>query len=82
VYELICRIDEATQQQIGLCADFAAALGAYRAGAWEEAIARFYGCLKHESEDGPSHFCITLCEEYKEQPPEEAWNGVVRLTKK
>jgi len=82
VYELISRLDEADRQQGSLCADFADALGAYRGGAWEEAIERFYGCLKRYGEDGPSLFYITLCAQYKEQPPEESWDGVIRLTKK
>jgi len=82
IYELICRLDKADRQQGSLCADFAEALGAYRRGSWEEAIERFYGCLKHYDGDGPSLFYITLCEQYKEHPPEESWNGVIRLTKK
>ena len=84
IHELLCRLEEATEQQRRLCALFAEALGAYRRQAWEEAIEKFYDMLTHDGDkaDGPALFYVKLCEQYREHPPVEAWNGVVRLVKK
>jgi len=84
IHELLCRLGEATERQRSLCALFAEALGAYRQQAWEEAIEKFDDILSRDSDkaDGPALFYIKLCEQYREHPPAEAWNSVVRLVKK
>ena len=82
VYELLGRLGEANGQQRGLCADFAEALGAFRTRHWVEAIEQFEKCIAHYGGDGPSSFYKTLCEQYCENPPGEAWDGIVRLTQK
>ncbi len=82
VYELLCRLAEANGQQRGLCADFAEALAAYRGQRWGEAIEQFEKCIVHYGGDGPSLFYKRVCEQYRENPPEEAWAGVVPLTQK
>jgi len=84
IHELLCRLEESTAQQRSLCTLFAEALGAYRRQAWEEAIEKFAAILSHDTDkaDGPALFYVKLCEQYREHPPVEAWNGVVRLVKK
>jgi adenylate cyclase len=82
VYELLSRLDEANSQRRGLCADFAVALAAFRMRRWVEAIEQFEKCITHYGGDGPSSFYKTLCEQYRENPPGEAWDGIVRLTQK
>jgi adenylate cyclase len=82
VYELLCRLGEANGQQQGLCADFAEALAAFRKRRWGEAIENFEQCIAHYGGDGPSSFYKKLCEQYCDNPPVEAGDGIVRLTQK
>jgi len=82
VHELLCRLGDANSQQRGVCADFAEALAAYRGQRWGEAIERFEECIAHYEGDGSSLFYKRLSEQYCEAPPEDAWDGIVRLTQK
>ena len=82
VYELLGRLAEANGQQQSLCADFAEALAAFRTRHWGEAIEKFEKCIAHYGEDGPSLFYKQLCEQYRESPPGETWDGLVRVTQK
>lgn len=82
VHELICCRKESNEQQKSLCAIFCKALSAYRGQSWEEAMEMFYACMKICREDGPSLFYSKLCENYRENPPGEMWNGLVYLNKK
>ena len=82
VCELICHIEESSEQQRNLCAMFAEALSAYRRQSWEEAIEIFYESLEVCKEDGPSIFYLKLCKGYRENPPREMWDGLVCLNKK
>jgi adenylate cyclase len=82
VYELLCRLEEANGQQRGLCAEFAEALAACRKQRWEEAIEAFEKCIAHSGGDGPSLYYKKLCEQYRDNPPGDAWDGIVRLTQK
>jgi adenylate cyclase len=81
---LLCRLEESNTQQKGLCARFAEGLAAYRRQAWQEAIETFSELSSRSSHkgDGPSRFYIKLCEEYREKPPEAAWDGVVHIVSK
>ncbi len=82
VYELICRIEESSKQQRGLCEIFSIALNAFRRQSWEEAIKGFNKSMEIHSKDGPSFFYLELCEKYRENPPGETWDGLVSLEKK
>jgi adenylate cyclase len=84
IHELLCSIETAQPSQRLLCAQFAAALDAYRKREWDQAIAQFSALLHHPKTqgDGPSQFYVTLCEQYKAHPPRAAWTGVVRVTQK
>jgi adenylate cyclase len=84
VHELLCGIDEVRPYQHLLCAQFAAALDAYRKREWDRAIEQFSALIHHPSTqgDGPSLFYVKLCEQYKAHPPRATWTGVVRVSQK
>ena len=82
VNELICRIEDSSEQQRSLCAIFAEALSAYKRKSWKEAIEKLHESLQIDKEDRPSLFYLELCEKYRENPPVEMWNGIVCMDKK
>ena len=83
VYELLDKIEDADEKQKNACAIFADALSAFRKRAWDEAIEKFNRSMeKFGGEDGPSGYYIELCEQYKQNPPEETWNEIVCIGKK
>ena len=57
---------------------------AYRKREWDQAIDQFSALIHHPSTqgDGPSLFYVTLCEQYKANPPRATWTGVVRVAQK
>ena len=61
---------------------FAAALSAFKRRSWDEAEAKLHRALEIWQADGPAHFYLKFCEEYKTNPPGEAWDGVIALDKK
>ncbi|NIM96913.1 MAG: hypothetical protein GTO24_02155 [candidate division Zixibacteria bacterium] len=82
IYELMCRIEESDENQRRDCAVFAEAMGAFRTQSWDEAMEKFHQCLENRGKDGPSLFYAGLCEQYRQTPPEEPWDGVVHMEKK
>jgi adenylate cyclase len=82
VHELICRLEEADGKQKAGCAMFAEALAAFRKKSWDEAAEKFRGCLESLPGDEPSRFYMRLCEQHKNHPPEETWDGVVNMDTK
>ncbi len=83
VHELIARAADATPSDRERCVMFAAALAAYRRGAWPEAM-RFWQEVVRAcgSDDGPSRFYLRWCEAHAGQPPGADWDGVVRMDEK
>jgi len=82
IHELVCRLEESDENQRRACALFAEALGAFRRQSWDEAVEQFHQCIETLGKDGPSHFYITLCEQYSKSPAQETWDEVVTLEKK
>ena len=82
VYELLCRMEESDEKQKKACEIFAEALGAFRRRSWDEATEKFRESIENSGKDGPAHFYIKLCEQYKTNPPEEPWEGVIPLEEK
>jgi adenylate cyclase len=82
VHELVCRLEESSAQQRSLCAIFDEALGAYSQQSWQKAIKIFEESMKIFREDGPSFYYLRLCEQYLKHPPEEEWDGSIRLANK
>ena len=82
LHELICPKDESSEKHRNLCGLFAEALSAYRRQSWEKAIDKLKASLQVSEQDGPSLFYLRLCKKYRENPPGESWDGLVRLHKK
>ena len=82
VHELICRLEDSSEQQRSFCAIFHEALHAFTSQSWREAIKIFNESRKIAGEDSPSDYYLRLCAEYMKNPPEERWDGSIRLTKK
>jgi len=62
-------------------AAFAAALTAFRAGAWSEAHDGFAAFAARYPADGPSRYYESLARDWRQNPP-ASWPGAVRLTAK
>ena len=82
IYGLLCPQETSTEEQRRACLIFNEALTAFRGQSWDEAIEKFKRSMEGFGEDGPSSFYIKLCEEYKRNPPETGWDGVVHMDKK
>ena len=64
------------------CRRFEAGLEKYKQARWDEAIAAFRQVLEIRPGDPPSELYIRRCEDLKESPPPEPWDGVFTMTKK
>ena len=82
VHELLGRKEEVEEKVKSACVIFAEALGAFKRQSWDEAREKFSESLEKLGEDGPSRFYMKLCEDYKQNPPGELWDGMVRMDKK
>jgi adenylate cyclase len=82
IHELVCRLEEADGKQRAGCAMFAEALAAFRIRSWDEAAEKFRGCMESLPGDEPSRFYMKLCEQHKNTPPDEMWDGVVTMDAK
>ena len=82
VHELLGRSDEADEKQKKSCAIFAEAIDAFRNQAWDVAAEKFHHAIENSESDGPAHFYLKLCDEYKRTPPGDAWDGVIALEEK
>jgi adenylate cyclase len=79
LHELMCFREESTEEQRRTIAAFSEALRAFKRKFWEEGRAKFDKCLELNPKDGPSRFYLELCETFKESPPGQEWEGLVRL---
>ena len=83
VHELLGRLEESDEEQKNANAIFAEALDAFRRRSWDEATAKFRQITeKNNGKDGPARFYIKLCAQYKQNPPDEPWEGVIPLEEK
>ncbi|MCM2282552.1 MAG: CHASE2 domain-containing protein [Bdellovibrionaceae bacterium] len=55
---------------------------AYHQKAWDEAIEHFTAALNLKPDDEPSQLYLERCQEYKQSPPPEDWDGVCTMTTK
>ncbi len=83
IYELLALrsegLDEATERAI---AEYATGLAAYRAQDWSEAEARFKAAIEARGEDPPSTKLLERIVHYRQNPPDEDWDGVFIMTAK
>ncbi len=82
VHELLGGIEENDAKQKQSRDVFADGLSAFRRQAWDEAKQQFDRALEICQADGPAHFYLKLCDEYKSNPPGENWDGVIMLEEK
>jgi adenylate cyclase len=83
VHELLAREGAMTGEDRERYAMFAAALAAYRSGAWDQATRIWQDVLRaHGGNDGPSRFYLRWCESHAGQSPGANWDGVVRMDQK
>lgn len=82
VHELVARLEESSPRQQACCARFTEGIEAFRRQAWDEASGKFRETLDIHEGDGPSRFYLNLCARYSQNPPGDAWNGVVRIESK
>lgn len=81
IYELLGeKRDEAKWRD--LVRLFDEALGVYRQGRWDEAIAAFERVLEVRPGDPPSLLYIERCRDLKQEPPAQPWDGVYTMTRK
>lgn len=82
LYELICRSDDATQEQVDGCTIFAIALHNFRIRRWREASEGFFESKKCFGKDGASDFYVNLCKFYQQESPGDSWDGTIHLERK
>ena len=82
VHELLCRSTEAEENQRQICGIFSEALRAFKRRSWDEARDKFSRIVRDSETDGPARFYINLCDRYKVNAPEEAWEGVIPIEEK
>ena len=82
VHELVCRKQDCTDQQKRLCESFPEALASFRKQLWDEATKKFQAFIEQFGDDGPSAFYVKLCSHYKENPPGDPWDGIVKMKEK
>ena len=61
---------------------FEEGLANYKQGLWGDAILSFRKVLEIQPGDYPSEMYIARCENLKQNPPEDGWDGVYTMTKK
>ena len=82
VHELLGGLEESGEKHKQTCELFAQGLNAFRRQAWDEAKEKFARAVEIRETDGPAHFYLKLCDEYKSRPPGETWDGVITLDEK
>lgn len=82
VFELISEKGHEPQGWFELAALYDKAIQLHLDRQWDEAIATFEQILVRWPGDGPSATYIKRCQEYKEAPPPEGWDGRYILTHK
>ncbi|PKL45533.1 MAG: hypothetical protein CVV41_00620 [Candidatus Riflebacteria bacterium HGW-Riflebacteria-1] len=82
VFELVSEIGKEPPGWSELVAMYDRAIQLHLDRKWDEAIATFEEILVRWPDDGPSRTYITRCNEYKQTPPPEGWDGRYILTHK
>jgi len=82
VYELVCRVEDATDSQRQLDDIYMNAIQHYRSQSFPAAIDAWKACLDIRPQYGPARFYIERCKNYLNSPPQDAWDGIVHLNEK
>lgn len=81
-YELICRIEHATEEQNAICETFSEALHVFKQCHFPEAIELFNTVTKIRPEDGPALFYRSQCQHYMIHKPDQFWDGAISFKQK
>ncbi len=82
VFEILPYNGVSPEPQAALNGIFASGLQAFEQQHWDEADHCFNQVLKIDEKDGPSHFFLKLCRQYRKVPPDPDWDGTVHLSQK
>ncbi len=83
VLELLCEaVDSSAGEAEDLARRFSEALELYLGRDWEQAAHAFEALGAELPSDGPTAAYLQWCRELLQRPPEEAWDGVLRLEHK
>lgn len=76
IYELIGMMDvPLTSERQQLLSLYETGLVAYRKRSWDDALELFRQCLLLYPDDRPSLLMQTRCQNYRDKPPQENWDG-------
>jgi len=81
IYEILATADERQRWQ-PLVRGFDAALAAYRAQRWDDAMFAFAAVLEKYPDDGPAQLYLERCRDMLAAPPESDWDGVTIMETK
>ena len=81
IYELLGEKKDESKWK-NFIAGFEEGLAFYRAAKWDKAIASFQKVLAIRAEDEASRIYIERCENLKEEPPTQPWDGVFTMKTK
>jgi adenylate cyclase len=82
IFELMGKQDESDDNVRTLCAFFQQGVEAFQLRRWQKAKTFFREAIRIAGQDGPSSFYVHQCEIMEANPPEDDWEGVIRLDKK
>jgi adenylate cyclase len=82
VYELVCRVEDATDSEKQLDNRFMNALEHYRLQSFPAAIDAWKACLDIRPQYGPALYYLERCKKYLDSPPQGVWDGIVHLNEK
>ena len=81
IYELLCE-----KQEAETCRPFVElfekGIAQYKQALWDDAIATFQKVMDIRPSDPPAKLYITRCQELKQDPPPQPWDGVFTMTRK
>ncbi len=82
VHEIVCEIGHEPPWFIEIGQKYEEAIQLHLDRQWDDAIALLEEILMRYPDDGPSKTYLKRCNEYKETPPPENWDGSYHLTHK
>lgn len=83
IYELLGKKDEPAADDVAeLCREFTEGIEAYFAHNWTGAFEVFSMLAVKYPLDGPTHFYLSRCMQYRDTPPAADWDGIEYLESK
>ena len=77
VHEILAKADDGLSDNIAKSVEcYNRGHEMYKTKQWDEGIKHFTEALKHNPEDAPAKVYIERCEEFKNNPPPEDWDGI------